>query len=130
VALPPLLSSRPPRQQIILANVVPAVFGLVTGLLLGVSEVAYLVLSLLGILGGYGAGLEHPTPGDGATRGVVGGVLFGSFILFGHELTGAEAKAHLPEPAILLVAITTVLGAFLGALGGRTRSKRIAAAPS
>ena len=124
MALPPLLSSRPPAQQIVVANVVPAVFGLIAGLLLGVSEVAYLVLALLGILGGYVAGLEHPTAADGATRGVVGGLLFGSFILFGHELTGSEAKADLPEPAILLVALTTVLGALLGALGGRSRAKR------
>ena len=107
---------------------VPAVFGLVTGLFLGVSEVVYIVLSLSGILGGYVAGLEHPTAADGATRGVVGGVLFGSFILFGHELTGTDAKAELPEPAILLVAITTVAGSLLGALGGRSRAKRIPAA--
>ena len=124
MALPPLLSSRTPAQQIVLANVVPALFGLVAGLMVGVSEVVYLVLALLGILGGYLAGLEHPTAADGATRGVVGGVLFGSFILFGHELTGSEAKAELPEPAILLVAITTIFGAALGALGGRSRRKR------
>jgi hypothetical protein len=128
MALPPLLSSRTPAQQIVLANVVPALFGLVAGLMVGVSEVVYLVLALLGILGGYLAGLEHPTAADGATRGVVGGVLFGSFILFGHELTGSEAKAELPEPAILLVAITTIFGAALGALGGRSRRKRTPAA--
>ena len=128
MALPPLLSSRTPAQQIVLANVVPALFGLVAGLMVSVSEVVYLVLALLGILGGYLAGLEHPTPGDGATRGVVGGVLFGSFILLGHELTGSEAKAELPEPAILLVAITTIFGAALGALGGRSRRKRTPAA--
>lgn len=124
MALPPLLSSRPPAQQIVVANVVPAVYGLITGVLLGVSEPVYLVMSLLGILGGYVAGLEHLTAGDGATRGVVGGVLFGSFILLGHEMTGAEAKAELPEPAILLVAITTVAGSLLGTLGGRSRSRR------
>lgn len=123
MALPPLLSTRTPAQQVVIANVVPAAFGLVTGLVLGVSEIAYLVLSLLGIAGGYFAGLEHPTASDGATRGVVGGLLFGAFILFGHELTGSEAKAELPEPAILLVAITTIFGALLGALGGRSRAK-------
>lgn len=124
MALPPLLSTRTPAQQVVIANVVPAVFGLVTGLVLGVSEIGYLVLSLLGIAGGYFAGLEHPTPSDGATRGVVGGLLFGAFILFGHEITGSEAKAELPEPAVLLVAITTIFGALLGALGGRSRAKR------
>jgi hypothetical protein len=38
-----------------------------------------------------------------------------------HEATGAEPKAHLPHPEILLVAITTAFGVGLGALGGRKR---------
>ena len=122
--LPPLFLSHPPGVQILLGVVVPAVFGLITGILLGVSEVAYLVLSLLGIAGGYFAGLEHRTVAEGFLRGVNGGLLFGVFILFGHEFSGSEPKAELPEPEILLVAITTVLGALLGALGGRSRARR------
>ena len=81
-----------------LGVVVPAVFGLITGLMLGVSEPVYLVLNVLGIGGGYFAGLEHRTPGEGFLRGVNGGLLFGVFILFGHEFSGMEPKAHLPEP--------------------------------
>ena len=122
--LPPLFASHPPGVQILLGVVVPAVFGLITGILLGVSEAAYLALSILGIAGGYFAGLEHRTVGEGFLRGVNGGLLFGVFILFGHEFSGSDPKAHLPEPEILLVVITTVLGALLGALGGRSRAKR------
>jgi hypothetical protein len=124
VRLPPLLSSHPPGTQIVLGVVVPAVFGLITGILLGVSEVVYLVLNVLGIGGGYFAGLEHRTVAEGALRGLNGGLLFGVFILFGHEFSGSEPKVHLPEPEILLVVITTVLGCGLGALGGRTRARR------
>ena len=130
---PDLLESHPPQLQMILALVVPSVFGIVVGIMLGISEIAYLVLSLLGIAGGYLAGKEHVGASEGATRGFTGGILFGTFILAGHAVTGMERQAHLPEPEILLVVITTVAGIILGALGGRSREKiesRTAAAPA
>ena len=120
---PDLLESHSPERQMILMLVVPAVFGIVTGILLGVSEIVYLVLSILGIGGGYMAGKEHIGAREGAIRGFTGGILFGTFILAAHALTGLDRKAHLPEPEILLVVITTVFGMGLGALGGRSREK-------
>jgi hypothetical protein len=124
--LPPRLSEHPPAVRFLLAGVVPAVYGALTGWMLGVSEPVYLVMSVLGILGGIGAGFDHLGAAAGAKRGLVAGAVFGGFILIAHELIGAEAKAHLPEPAILLVAITTVLGVAFAALGGllRTRAER------
>jgi len=130
---PDLLESHPPQLQLILALVVPAVFGAIAGILLGVSEIVYIVFSILAIAGGYMAGKEHIGASEGATRGFTGGILFGTFILAGHALTGMERKAHLPEPEILLVVITTVFGIGLGALGGRSREKiesRTSAAPA
>jgi hypothetical protein len=121
---PDLLESHPPRTQLILALVVPAAFGAITGIFLGISEIVYLILSILGIAGGYLAGKEHIGASEGATRGFTGGILFGTFILAAHAVTGLERKAHLPEPEILLVVITTVFGIGLGALGGRSREKR------
>ena len=127
--MPHLLRERPVGLQVVLAGVVPALFGAVAGWLLGVNEIAYLVLSVLAIGGGYGAGLEHRGAGEGAIRGVIGGALFGSFILITAELIDKEHKAELPHPEILLVAITTVFGVGLGALGGRARVRREAAGP-
>lgn len=121
---PDLLESHSPETQMILAIVVPSVFGIVTGIFLGVSEILYLLLSILGIAGGYMAGKEHIGASEGALRGFTGGVLFGTFILAAHAVTGLERKAELPEPEILLVVITTVFGIGLGALGGRSRAKR------
>ena len=121
---PDLLDSHPPHVQLILALVVPAVFGLITGVVLGLSEIGYLILSVVGIAGGYLAGKEHTSAQEGALRGFTGGVLFGTFILAGHAVTGLEQKAHLPHPEILLVVITTVFGVGLGALGGRARAKQ------
>jgi hypothetical protein len=120
---PDLLESHSPETQLILALAVPSVFGVVTGIFLGISEVIYLVLSILGIAGGYMAGKEHIGAREGAIRGFTGGILFGTFILAAHALTGLERKAHLPEPEILLVVITTAFGIGLGALGGRSREK-------
>ena len=108
----------------ILTLVVPAVFGIVTGVFLGISEIIYLLLSILGIAGGYMAGKEHIGASEGALRGFTGGILFGTFILAAHAVTGLERQAHLPEPEVLLVVITTVFGIGLGALGGRAREKR------
>jgi len=120
---PDLLESHSPETQLILTLVVPSVFGAITGIFLGVSEAIYLLLSILGIAGGYMAGKEHIGASEGATRGFTGGILFGTFILAAHAVTGLERKAHLPEPEILLVVITTVFGIGLGALGGRARAK-------
>ncbi|HEX8647607.1 MAG TPA: hypothetical protein VF715_11950 [Thermoleophilaceae bacterium] len=121
--MPHLLRERPVGLQVVLAGLVPALFGAVTGWALGVNEIAYLVLSVLGIAGGYMAGLEHDGAGQGALRGVVGGALFGGFILLTHNAIGGEAEAELPHPEILLVAITTAFGVGLGALGGRRRHR-------
>lgn len=119
--MPELLRERPLPIQAVAALIVPAIFGGITGWVLGVNEAAYVVLSLLGIGGGYFAGFEHEGAKAGALRGVFGGSLFGASILLVHEATGAEPKAHLPHPEILLVAITTAFGVALGAMGGRRR---------
>ena len=123
---PPLLSSRSPAEQIVVANVVPCLFGAITGIVLGLNEIAYLLLAgPIGILGGYFAGLEHRGGAEGAARGALGGVQFGALILGAHELSGMDAEAHLPHPAILLVVLTTGFGVVLGFLGGLTRERRM-----
>ena len=120
---PPLLREHPRWLQFVLAVVVPVAYGAVTGYFLGVSEVTYLVLSVLGVLGGIGAGFDHMGARDGFRRGIVAGLLFGGSILIAHEIHGTDAEADLPDPAILLVAVTTGLGAAFGAIGGRLRAR-------
>jgi hypothetical protein len=121
--LPPLLKEHPRWLQVMLALVLPAAYGAVTGYFLGVSEGTYLVLSIIGVLGGIGAGFDHMGAAIGLRRGIVAGLIFGSAILIAHEIHGATAKADLPDPEILLVAITTGLGAAFGALGGWLRER-------
>ena len=121
--LPPLMSEHPRPLQVVLVGVVPAVYGAITGYFLGVSEGTYLVLSVIGILGGVGAGLDHLGAAEGAKRGLAAGFIFGAAILIAHEIHGAEPKADLPEPPILLIVITTVLGVAFAALGGWLRER-------
>jgi hypothetical protein len=121
--LPPLLSSHPRPLQLVLAVVVPIAYGAICGIVLGLGEPGYLVLSTLGVLGGLAAGFDHLGAAAGAKRGVLGGTLFGLAILAAHELHGEPATAELPEPAILLAVITAVLGAALGAVGGWLRER-------
>jgi hypothetical protein len=125
VRLPPLLSEMPRPVQITLAVIIPAAYGALTGYFLGTSEAVYLVLSVVGIVGGIGAGFDHAGARAGAKRGVLAGSLFGGFILIAHEIHGEDAKAELPEPAILLVAITTILAVAFAALGGWLRERAI-----
>jgi hypothetical protein len=130
--LAPLLSEHPRSLQFLLAFVVPAAYGAVTGYFLGISESVYLILSIIGIVGAVGAGFDHVGAGAGAARGAIAGSVFGAAILIAHEIDGSEAEAHLPEPAILLVVITTVLAIAFAALGGwlrgRTMERRATAA--
>lgn len=120
----PLLADRSPGLKLVIAVIVPAGFGAITGIALGYSEPVYIVLSVLGILGGIGAGYDHDGAREGLLRGILGGLLFGAFILLAHAVSGREEKAHLPEPAVVLVIITTVLGALFGAIGGALRGRR------
>jgi hypothetical protein len=98
--LPPLMSEHPLALQITLVGVVPAAYGALTGYFLGVSESVYLVLSVVGIVGGVAAGFDHL----GAKA-------------------GADAKADLPHPAILLIILTTVLAVAFASVGGWARAR-------
>jgi hypothetical protein len=123
VRLPPLLSEHPRPVQVFLVVIVPALYGAITGYFLGVSETTYLVLSIIGILGGIGAGFDHVGPAAGARRGVLAGSIFGAAILIAHEIHGADAKADLPDPAILLILVTTSLAVVFAAFGGWLRGR-------
>ncbi|MDP9385548.1 MAG: hypothetical protein M3P50_09995 [Actinomycetota bacterium] len=126
--LPTKFEDRSPNVQSALLILAPIVLGAIAGVLLGVNEIAYLVISLIALLGAYLAGLEHDTAREGLYRGLVGGLLFGVTILIVNGLREKEPKAELPDPEILLVVITTVFSVVFGALGGRSRAKREARA--
>ena len=104
-----------------LGLVVPSVYGFATGIALDKSQPLYIVLIILAAIGGVLAGFEMYGSGQGAVRGVVGGTLFGLFILLAHQVVSGDATVKLPHPAILYLIFTVVPGAALGAWGGRLR---------
>ena len=121
--LPPLLTDWPWAIRIVLAGLIPMGFGFLCGAVLGGSGGLYLALQALAAGGGYFAGLEHERPLHGRMRGILGGVLFGGFTLIGHEAVGGSDHGLIPDPGLILIAITATLGALLGTLGARTRQR-------
>jgi hypothetical protein len=124
----PLLADRRPGEQVFIVLVLPSLFGAICGVMLGINEALYTVLTLLGILGGVAAGYDHATPREGALRGIAGGALFGTFILLAHAIAGTDAKAKLPDPHVVLPIATTLISIALGAIGGAIRARSLRAA--
>src|SRR5205085_10008712 len=97
----PLLRTRPIGVQILLAGLVPAFFGALCGWLLGVNKIAYIVCAVgMAVVGGFLAGLDHDGGREGALRGLMGGAVFGGFILSLHGAAGKGPKVELLNPAI------------------------------
>jgi hypothetical protein len=129
--LPPAFEDRPFWLQLVGLVVVPMIFGLLSGFALGWSEVLYLVMvGPIALIGGFLGGIEHRGFEDGFVRGLLGGLVYGSFILLGHKIAGTDPKADLPDPQVGLVILTTVVGGILGGLGGRFRARREAVEPA
>ena len=123
--LPRLWSSRPWPLRIFLATVPPAAFGSLCGWVLGVSEIAYIILAIpVAILLQVAVGLEHRDRMEAAGRGFVAGACFGGFILIVNQLLiDTEPKFHIEDPKWQLAIVTAVFGAGLGWLGAGLRGQ-------
>lgn len=121
--LPPLLDEWPWPVRVVLAGIVPMAFGFLCGAILDSSSTAYIVLQVLAALGGYWAGFEHDLPHHARIRGVIGGLLFGGFILIGHHVAGGTDHDLIPDPEPVLLVLTALLGSVLGMLGAHTRMR-------
>jgi hypothetical protein len=125
----PLFRERSRAVQIITAVIVPALFGAVAGIVLGISAAGYWVLQFVALIGAVVAGLEHPNGREGAWRGLVGGTLYGTFLLIAHAVAGTDETVKLPDFAPILVVFTAVIGMLASALGGRLRGRSERPAP-
>jgi len=106
---------------LVVGLVVPSAYGFLTGIALDTSRGIYVVLVILAAIGGVLAGFEMYGSGQGAVRGLVGGALFGGFVLIAHQVVSGDATVKLPHPAIVLLVFTIVPGVLLGSWGGRLR---------
>jgi hypothetical protein len=123
--LPPAFEDRSAVEQIIGVVVVTMVFGLLTGFALGWNEVLYYAMAgPIAIAGGFIGGMEHRSADEGAVRGAMAGLVFGSFILLGLEIVNTDPKAYLGKPQSGLVFVTTIAGGIIGALGASYRVRR------
>jgi hypothetical protein len=127
---PVYLLDRPLAARLVLVVVIPGVFGLITGFVLGHSKLVYIALQIVAAIGGYVAGFEHRSGREAAIRGFIAGALYGGGILLMHELTGDRAKVKLPEPAVILMVFTAAIGAVLAAVGAGARRAREKRGPS
>ena len=116
---PPLFRYRPQNQQILLGGVVPFVFGVVVGLVLGVSATDYWILAGIAGVGAILAGFEHPDGWGGADRGLVGGAIYALGLLLAHYISGQHAKVSLGSFPPFLIIVSAIIGMLLGAVGGR-----------
>jgi hypothetical protein len=110
---------RPRSVQIVVGGVVPAVFGIAAGILVGASTAGYWTLAVVVSIGGVLAGFEHKDGWGGADRGLVGGFVYGAALLITHGIVGTHAKVSLGSFPPLLAVVTAIIGMLLGALGGR-----------
>jgi hypothetical protein len=104
--------------QIVLGGVIPAIFGVVAGILIGVSTGAYWAIAAVVAIGGIIAGFEHQDGWGGADRGLVGGAIYGAALLIAHAVAGTHAKVSLGSFPPFLAVLTAIIGMLLGALGG------------
>lgn len=114
---PTLLRERPENTQVVLAVIVPLIFGAVVGVVLGTSASFYWILLGVASLGALLAGLEHVEVKEAAGRGAVAGAMFGLGILAAHQLAGTDAKVSLGSFPPALIVIDAIAGALLTALG-------------
>lgn len=120
-------SERGREAQLVLAILVPFVFGAIVGVVLGISAAAYWILSAIAAIGAVLAGLEHPDPRSAAIRGVVMGAVYGVGVLLAHAVAGTDAKVSLGSFPPFVIVIDAIAGAVLGAIGGaisRAKLKR------
>ncbi len=111
-------SDRSREVQVLLAVIIPFLFGAIVGIFLGVSAPVYWILSLLAAIGAVLAGLEHPDARSAALRGLVMGIVYGVALLLAHAVAGTHAKVSLGSFPPFVIVIDAVVGAILSSLGG------------
>jgi hypothetical protein len=110
--------------QILLGGVIPAVFGAIAGILVGVSAGAYYAFGAIAGVGAFLSGFEHRDGWGGADRGFFGGLIYGVSLLIVHAIVGTTAKVSLGSFPPLLAVLTAIIGMLLAAAGGRIARKQ------
>ncbi|OLR93082.1 hypothetical protein [Actinokineospora bangkokensis] len=94
----------------------PLVAGALTGVALGLSAVAYVVVVLVSFLGGIPAGAQHRTLRGALLRACAAGALWALALLGAFHLLHSEARVALPEPEVLMLAFGVVPSCLVAAV--------------
>ncbi len=116
---PVLFRDRSRPAQIVIGGVIPIVLGVIQGVLIGASSVAYWIVAVLAGVGAFVSGFEHRDGWGGADRGFFGGAFYGTALLLMHAAVGTSAKVSLGSWPPLFAVVTAIIGMLLAAAGGR-----------
>jgi len=116
---PKLFRDQPRAAQIVAGGVIPAIFGAIAGVLIGVSTGAYWGFAAFAAIGGFIAGFEHQDGWGGADRGLAAGAIYGAALLIAHAIAGTHAKVSLGSFPPFLIVITAIAGMLVSASGGK-----------
>lgn len=125
---PKLFSDQSAAERAFALILGPILLGVICGWLLGVTEIGYVALTTLSILGGLAAGYEYASLRAAALRGLWGGSLFALTISEVHRLIDTDSLAITPKPIEIIVPIFAIFGSLFGVIGARARRKRERAA--
>lgn len=102
------------------------VAGALTGILLGVNLWAYIVATLVSVVGAVPAGSQHRTVGGALLRGFVGATAWSTALLIAHGITGLPATSALPEPPVAFLPLcflpTALVAAIVWLVANRRRA--------
>jgi hypothetical protein len=114
-----LLKDRPRPVQILLGGVIPAIVGVIAGVLVNESLAAYYAVGIVAGLGAFLSGFEHRDGWGGADRGFFGGLIYGTALLITNQLMGDTPKTSLGSFKPLFAVLTAIIGMLIAAAGGR-----------
>jgi hypothetical protein len=105
-----------PQRKILEGALAPAIAGLICGVLMTVSGVAYLVVALLCWVGGFPLGGQHRTIGGALARAAVAASIWAALVLAFVHLSGRTPVTPLPDPEISFFLFAIVPTALLAAV--------------
>ena len=109
-----------------IAVIASLVLGAIAGVMLNVSAVGYWVVAVIATLGGIAGGTEEAGPREGALRGLWSGALYGVGVVVLSTIVGGSREVSTTDPFVVLIVVTAVAGAILGAIGGLIKRPRAA----
>jgi hypothetical protein len=109
-----------------IAVIASLVLGAIAGVLLNESAAGYWAVAAIATLGGIAGGSEEDGLRAGALRGLWSGALYGLGLVVLSTIVGGSREVDTTDPFVVLIVVTAIAGAILGAIGGMIKNPRAA----